>query len=100
MDEDVFIQIMDNGIGIPEAHIPYIFNPFFRVHNDSEGSGLGLSIVKTMVEAHGGKIWAESIPGNGSAFNITLPKHKRVYIQKPGGKKKRGFYGRHKICQK
>ena len=74
-DDSVDIQIMDTGIGIPVQHVSRIFDPFYRVHCDPEGSGLGLSIVKTMVEAHGGNIWVESIPGKGSSFIFTLPKH-------------------------
>lgn len=77
VDDSFFIQIMDTGVGIPAQHLTRIFDPFYRVHNDSEGSGLGLSIVKTMVEAHGGNIWAESIPGTGSSFTFTLPKHEQ-----------------------
>ena len=76
-DDSVVIQIMDTGTGIPAQHLSKIFDPFYRVHGDSEGSGLGLSIVKTMVEAHGGNIWVESIPGKGSSFIFTLPKHEQ-----------------------
>lgn len=74
-DETVVVRIMDTGTGIQAQHLSRIFDPFYRVHTDSEGSGLGLSIVKTMVEAHGGNIWVESIPGKGSSFIFTLPKH-------------------------
>jgi two-component system phosphate regulon sensor histidine kinase PhoR len=72
--EDILIQVIDTGIGIPEEHLPYIFDAFYRVSRDSGGSGLGLSIVKTIVEAHNGKIWVESIPGKGSTFSFSLPK--------------------------
>jgi signal transduction histidine kinase len=74
-DETIVVRIMDTGAGIPAQHLSRIFDPFYRVHTDSEGSGLGLSIVKTMVEAHGGNIWVESIHGKGSSFIFTLPKH-------------------------
>ncbi|MCX8031158.1 MAG: ATP-binding protein [Thermodesulfovibrionales bacterium] len=73
-DKDVLVQISDTGIGIPEEHIPYIFDAFYRVSRDAGGSGLGLSIAKTIVEAHGGKIWVESTPKMGSTFYFTLPK--------------------------
>jgi signal transduction histidine kinase len=73
-EKDILIQVIDTGKGISEEHLPYIFDAFYRVSRDSGGSGLGLSIAKTIVEAHGGKIWAESILGKGSTFSFTLPK--------------------------
>ncbi len=78
-DDSVAIQITDTGIGISENHIREIFNPFYRIRRDSEGSGLGLFIVKTMVEAHKGTILVNSIPGKGSAFSFRLPKHIGMY---------------------
>ncbi len=72
--KDILVQVTDSGIGIPEKHIPHIFDAFYRVDRNIKGTGLGLSIVKKIVEAHGGKIWVESIPGKGSTFNFTLPK--------------------------
>lgn len=72
--EDILVQVTDTGIGIPEEHLPYIFDAFYRGKRDLKGSGLGLSIAKTIVEAHGGRIWVESIPGKGSTFSFTLPK--------------------------
>jgi two-component system phosphate regulon sensor histidine kinase PhoR len=71
---EVQVQVIDAGVGISAEHLPYIFDAFYRVSRDSEGSGLGLSIAKTIVEAHDGKIWAESIPRKGSTFSFTLPK--------------------------
>ncbi len=73
-DDDIIVQVIDRGIGISEDHLPYIFDAFYRVRRDTRGSGLGLSIAKTIVEAHGGRIWAESSPGKGSTFSFTLPK--------------------------
>jgi PAS domain S-box-containing protein len=72
--EDILVQITDSGIGIAQEHLPYIFDAFYQVNADSKGSGLGLSIVKKIVEAHGGNIWVESEPGKGSTFSFTLPK--------------------------
>lgn len=72
--EDILVQITDSGVGIAQEHLPYIFDTFYRVNSDSKGSGLGLSIVKKIVEAHGGNIWVESEPGKGSTFSFTLPK--------------------------
>ncbi len=71
---EILVQVSDTGIGIPEEDIPYIFDAFYRVSRDTRGSGLGLSIAKTIIEAHGGKIWVKSIPGEGSTFSFTLPK--------------------------
>jgi two-component system phosphate regulon sensor histidine kinase PhoR len=73
-DDAILVQIADTGIGIAEDHLPYIFDAFYRVSRDSKGSGLGLAISKTIIEAHGGRIWAESIMGEGSTFSFTLPK--------------------------
>lgn len=80
-DDAILIQIVDTGIGISEDHLPYIFDAFYRVTRDSTGSGLGLSIAKTIVEAHGGRIWAESSHGKGSAFSFTLPKRQMIHIK-------------------
>ncbi len=70
------ICIKDNGIGFEEKYADQIFKIFKRLHNDGEfsGSGVGLAICAKAVEKHGGKIWAESEPGNGSAFYFTMPK--------------------------
>ncbi|MGO9377763.1 MAG: ATP-binding protein [Dissulfurispiraceae bacterium] len=71
---DVLVHVIDTGVGISEDHIPYIFDAFYRVSRDTKGSGLGLSISKTIIEAHGGRIWVSSTQGQGSIFNVTLPK--------------------------
>ncbi|NTU42847.1 MAG: PAS domain S-box protein [Nitrospirales bacterium] len=71
---EVRIEVRDTGIGISPEHLPYIFDAFYRGTRDTKGSGLGLSIAKTIVEAHGGRIWVESSPGKGSSFSFTLPK--------------------------
>ena len=73
-DKDMLVQIIDTGIGISEDHIQHIFDTFYRVTRDSKGFGLGLSIVKSIVESNGGRIWVESIHGKGSTFSFTLPK--------------------------
>jgi signal transduction histidine kinase len=72
---EVLVQVIDDGIGISPEHLSYIFDAFYRVSRDSEGSGLGLSIAKEVVEAHGGKIWVKSNLGQGSTFSFTLPKN-------------------------
>lgn len=72
--EDILVQIADTGMGISQEHLPHIFDTFYQANSSSAGSGLGLSIVKKIVEAHGGSIWVESKPGKGSTFSFTLPK--------------------------
>jgi PAS domain S-box-containing protein len=73
----VEFKIQDNGIGIPENQQERVFDKFFRASNavkmETEGSGLGLFIVKNIIEAHGGEIWFASKEGKGSTFCFTLP---------------------------
>lgn len=71
----VRFAVRDTGIGIPAEDVPRIFERFYRVDKSRTGSGtgLGLSIAKHIVEAHGGKIWAESVEGQGSTFFFTIP---------------------------
>jgi len=67
--------VQDNGIGIPDADRERLFEPFARGHSRSEfaGDGIGLSICKTIVEKHGGRLWLESKEGEGSSFFFSLP---------------------------
>jgi PAS domain S-box-containing protein len=77
-DSLALLSIEDNGIGVPPADLPYIFDKFYRVGTketaDIQGTGLGLAICKSVVEKHGGRIWAESEPGKGSIFRVALPR--------------------------
>jgi len=74
--KNIVVQVTDSGIGIPEKHIPYLFDAFYQVNRNSKGSGLGLAITKTIIEAHGGRIWVESGLGTGTTFSFTLPDKK------------------------
>ena len=65
--------VADNGMGIEDDYKDEIFKPFKRIHADKSGTGLGLTICRKIVEAHGGKIWLESELGNGSTFFFTIP---------------------------
>jgi len=69
------IQMVDNGIGFESSHAEDIFSIFTRLHTNAEylGSGIGLSIVKKIINNHGGTVWAESSPNKGTVFNILLP---------------------------
>ena len=72
----VRICIIDTGPGIAADELPRLFERFRQTRDNTQkhaGLGLGLSICKGLVEAHGGRIWVESIPGTGCAFNFTLP---------------------------
>jgi len=71
----VRFAVRDTGVGIPLDDVPRIFERFYRVDKSRAGggTGLGLSISKHLVESHGGKIWAESVEGQGSTFYFTLP---------------------------
>ncbi|MFC2047409.1 ATP-binding protein [Chloroflexota bacterium] len=75
---DLLIEVLDTGIGIPPEDMPRMFEDFFRASNvDTKGTGLGLSITRRIVEAHGGRIWAESPcaeTNSGSKFSFILPK--------------------------
>ncbi len=76
---EIFVRVQDTGIGIPSEFLPHIFERFFRVDKSRSrqaggGSGIGLTISRHLVEAHGGRLWVESAgEGQGSTFTFTLP---------------------------
>jgi PAS domain S-box-containing protein len=74
-DGEVIFWVADTGSGIDEGELPHLFEQFWRARRPgSQSAGLGLTIVKRIVEAHGGRVWAESRAGVGSTFYFTLPR--------------------------
>ena len=75
--ENIIIEVKDKGIGIPQDELDKIFDKFYQGRNalrqSVKGTGLGLTLVKHTVEAHGGRIFVESKTGQGSTFSITFP---------------------------
>lgn len=74
--ERVTVEIRDNGMGISAEDMPHIFERFYRAERSRNsakgGSGLGLAIARQIIEGHGGRIWAESVPGEGTSLFFTL----------------------------
>ena len=74
-DADAILRVSDTGSGIPAAHLPHIFERFYRAESSrgAGGTGLGLAIAKRIVEVHGGSIAVQSVEGTGSCFTVRLP---------------------------
>ncbi|TME99298.1 MAG: GAF domain-containing protein [Chloroflexi bacterium] len=72
MTDSIHIQIRDTGTGIPQEHVPHIFEPFFST-KEAKGTGLGLWVSQGIVQAHGGSIKLRSREGRGTTFNVALP---------------------------
>jgi signal transduction histidine kinase len=71
---NVEFTVADTGPGIPEADLKRVFTPYWQAKKTAHmGAGLGLAIVRGIVEAHGGKVWAENGPGGGAVFRFTIP---------------------------
>jgi two-component system, OmpR family, sensor kinase len=81
-DGRAVLKVSDTGVGIPEEEMPLIFERFHQAEESraSGGAGLGLAIARQIAEAHGGKIEAKSMPGEGSTFTLSLP---REHPRKP-----------------
>jgi PAS domain S-box-containing protein len=85
-DEHVIFSVKDSGIGIPNEDIPHLFQKFYRVDNKDTheigGTGLGLYLCRKLAEMMGGRIWVESKYGEGSTFNVELPRISRQEAEK------------------
>jgi signal transduction histidine kinase len=81
----VAISVVDTGVGIPKEDLNRVFDPFYQVESHltrhHEGLGLGLAIARQVVRQHGGRIWAESVLGQGSRFIFTLPSVPRAKVE-------------------
>lgn len=73
LSQAVQITVSDAGRGIDKETLPQIFEPFFTTRSEQGGTGLGLAVVRSLVQSHGGEVWAESGPGKGSRFHVVLP---------------------------
>jgi len=78
LPDEIKIAVNDNGVGIPEGSLKTIFKKFYQIDSsltrETKGTGLGLSICKGIIEAHGGKLWAENNPHVGVSIFFTIPK--------------------------
>jgi len=87
LDDSIEVTVQDQGIGIPQDQIDKVFDRFHRVEDSdvrqAGGTGIGLYLVKHLVESHGGMVWVESVLAEGSKFIFTIPK---APVRKPGSK--------------
>ena len=75
--KETIYYVKDNGVGFDERYIDNLFRPFQRLHGgeEYEGTGIGLSIVKRIIQRHGGRVWAEGKVNEGATFYFALPKN-------------------------
>jgi two-component system sensor histidine kinase KdpD len=75
LESEIQISVLDRGLGIPVEDLERVFDKFYRVQRTSQatGTGLGLAICKGILEAHGGRIWAENREGGGTSITLALP---------------------------
>jgi two-component system sensor histidine kinase KdpD len=72
--KEAIVRVVDQGPGLPEQELERVFEPFYRRDGDaSTGAGLGLAIARGFAAANGGRVWAESRPGQGATFALALP---------------------------
>ena len=71
---EIIFSVSDTGRGIASTHLPHVFDRFWQAPGtERRGMGFGLAIAKGIVEAHGGRVWVQSMPGQGSTFFFTIP---------------------------
>ena len=70
-DEQLMVSVSDSGVGVPPEQVERIFDSFFTTKQD--GTGMGLRISRSIVESHGGRLWADDNPPRGASFQFTLP---------------------------
>jgi signal transduction histidine kinase len=88
--EEILFCVSDTGAGIPKENLGDIFSPYWQAkRTERMGAGLGLAIAKGVVEAHGGRIWVESAPGEGTTFYFTLPVDARAITSAAGSAARR-----------
>ena len=75
-DEQILVSVSDTGIGFPPQLAEQIFDPFFTTK--AGGTGMGLRICRSIIEAHGGRLWGVGTPGQGATFHLTLPMARNV----------------------
>jgi signal transduction histidine kinase len=77
LQHEVCVEVIDQGIGIPADELPHLFQRFYRAANTGayqiSGIGIGLYVVREIVELHGGSVMAKSVEGQGSVFTVRLP---------------------------
>jgi two-component system sensor kinase FixL len=78
----ITVAVSDSGVGLSSDKLDKIFQPFYTTKR--EGLGMGLSISRSIVQAHGGYLWAKNNADRGATFYFTLPMQKRVDVSKPG----------------
>jgi signal transduction histidine kinase len=71
--DEVVVHVRDTGPGIPDEHLSHVFDKYWRGKQSGDGLGIGLPIVRSIIEAHGGRVWLESVVGRGSTFYFSLP---------------------------
>jgi PAS domain S-box-containing protein len=80
---ELHVEVFDTGRGIAPDVLPHIFERYFTTEHGRRGTGLGLHISKGIVEAHGGRIWATSVPGQGATFHLAIPTHPEADLAVP-----------------